>query len=64
MIQHEYLHQVDFEETVEYVDKIIREESKELIVYHGTTFNFKSIDLVKSRNRRDFGRGFYTTRST
>ena len=36
MIQHEYLHQVDFEETVEYVDKIIREESKELIVYHGT----------------------------
>lgn len=35
MIQHEYLHQVDFEETMEYVDK--------------------------SRNRRDFGRGFYTT---
>lgn len=61
MIQHEYLHQVDFEETVEYVDKIIREESKELIVYHGTTYDFKSIELTKSRNRRDFGRGFYTT---
>lgn len=61
MIQHEYLHQVDFEETVEYVDKIIREESKELIVYHGTTYDFKSIELAKSRNRRDFGRGFYTT---
>ena len=61
MIQHEYLHQVDFEETVEYVDKIIREESKELIVYHGTTYDFESIELTKSRNRRDFGRGFYTT---
>lgn len=61
MIQHEYLHQVDFEEAMEYVDKIIGEESKELIVYHGTTYDFKSIELVKSRNRRDFGRGFYTT---
>lgn len=47
MIQHEYLHQVDFEETVEYVDKIIREESKELIVYHGTTYDFKSINYNK-----------------
>lgn len=61
MIQHEYLHQVDFEEVMEYVDKIVGEESKELIVYHGTTYDFKSVELVKSRNRRDFGRGFYTT---
>lgn len=57
MIQHEYLHQVDFEEAMEYVDKIIGEESKELIVYHRTIYDFKSIELVKSRNRRNF----YTT---
>ena len=40
MIQHEYLHQVDFEEVMEYVEQIISE---------------------KSRQRRDFGMGFYTT---
>lgn len=61
LIQHEYLHQVSFEETMEYVDKIIKEESKELIVYHGSTYDFQTIELSKSHNRRDFGRGFYTT---
>ena len=35
MIQHEYLHQVSFEEVLEYVEKIIMEGSKELVVYHG-----------------------------
>lgn len=61
MLQHEYLHQVDFEETMEYLDKIIESESKELIVYHGSIYKFESIDLLKSHNRRDFGQGFYTT---
>lgn len=32
-----------------------------MTVYHGTATDFLSIDLVKSRDRRDFGRGFYTT---
>ena len=29
MIQHEYLHQISFEEVLEYVEKIIKEDSKE-----------------------------------
>ena len=36
MIQHEYLHQVSFEEVLEYVEKIIMEGSRELVVYHGS----------------------------
>ena len=61
MIQHEYLHQVSFEEVLEYVEKIITEGSKELVVYHGSCYEFDNIDLNKSHNRRDFGNGFYTT---
>lgn len=61
LIQHEYLHQVDFEEVMEYIDKIIEEDSKELVVYHGSCSDFDKIDLSKSHNRRDFGKGFYTT---
>lgn len=30
-------------------------------VYHGTNCAFDSIDLSRSRDNRDFGRGFYTT---
>ena len=61
MIQHEYLHQISFEEVLEYVEKIIMEGSKELVVYHGSCYEFENIDLNKSHNRRDFGKGFYTT---
>lgn len=61
LMQHEYLHQVDFEEVMEYVDKIMEEDSKELVVYHGSCCDFKEIDLSKFHNRRDFGKGFYTT---
>lgn len=61
MIQHEYLHQVSFEEVMEYVEKVIREDSHKLAVFHGTTKRFDMIDLKKSHNRRDFGMGFYTT---
>lgn len=32
-----------------------------VIVYHGTSFDFDSIDLNMSKNKRDFGKGFYTT---
>jgi len=30
-------------------------------VYHGTNCLFENIDMSKSKDRRDFGRGFYTT---
>ncbi|MGN0356584.1 MAG: DUF3990 domain-containing protein [Blautia sp.] len=61
LLQHEYLHQVSIQEVLEYVEKLIAEGSKELILYHGTCYEFKEIDLRKSHNRRDFGKGFYTT---
>ena len=61
LLQHEYLHQVSIEEVCDYVEKIIQEASKKLTVYHGSTFEFETIDLSKSHNRRDFGKGFYTT---
>jgi hypothetical protein len=32
-----------------------------LILYHGSNQNFDEVDLSKSKDRRDFGRGFYTT---
>lgn len=61
MIQHEYLHQVSFEEIMEYVENVIKEESREVMIYHGTVADFDEIELHKSKNKRDFGRGFYTT---
>ena len=61
MIQHEYLHQIDFEEVMEFVDQLIGKESKELFLFHGTVAVFDEIDLKQSHNRRDFGIGFYTT---
>ena len=32
-----------------------------MILYHGSNQDFNSVDLSKSKNRRDFGKGFYTT---
>ncbi|MDR0495916.1 MAG: DUF3990 domain-containing protein [Treponema sp.] len=32
-----------------------------VILYHGSNQNFDVVDLSKSRDKRDFGRGFYTT---
>ena len=61
LIQYEYLHQVGFEEVLEFVEKVIAEGSKELVVYHGSCYDFEKIELSKSHNRRDFGKGFYTT---
>lgn len=61
MVQHEYLHQVSFEEVLEFVEQMISEDSHNLTVFHGTTKKFEQIDLRKSHNRRDFGMGFYTT---
>lgn len=61
IIQYEYLHQVSFEEVMEYVEQVISENSHNLSVFHGTTKIFDKIDLLKSHNRRDFGMWFYTT---
>lgn len=61
LLQHEYLHQVDFEEAMEYVNKVLRENPQELILFHGSVTVFNKIELEKSHNRRDFGKGFYTT---
>lgn len=32
-----------------------------MILYHGTNTSFSKIDLMLSRDKRDFGKGFYTT---
>lgn len=61
LIQHEYLHQISFEEVMEYVDSLIERDVHMLTLFHGTTKIFDEIDLSKSHNRRDFGVGFYTT---
>lgn len=61
LIQHEYLHQVDFDEVMDYVTSVIEEDAHQLVLYHGSSSYFDAIDLSKSHNRRDFGKGFYTT---
>jgi len=32
-----------------------------MILFHGSNHDFNNIDLSKSKDRRDFGKGFYTT---
>lgn len=32
-----------------------------MILYHGTCYKFLQIDFSKSKDKRDFGKGFYTT---
>ncbi len=61
LIQHEYLHQLDLEDTLNYVEETIAKNAPELVLYHGSTALFEKIDLTKSHNRRDFGQGFYCT---
>ena len=61
MVQHDYLHQISFDEVMEYVEQVILEDSHKMSVFHGTTKRFDKVDLEKSHNRRDFGMGFYTT---
>lgn len=61
ILQHEYLHQISFDEIMEYVDKLIGKDTNDLVLFHGTIYDFDNINLKKSHNRRDFGRGFYTT---
>jgi hypothetical protein len=32
-----------------------------VMLYHGSNMVFEEVQLSKSRDKRDFGRGFYTT---
>lgn len=32
-----------------------------MILYHGTCHKFSKVDFSKSKDKRDFGKGFYTT---
>ena len=59
--QHEYLHQVAFECCLDYIEEIVNRDNIMLQLYHGTTSLFDNIDLNLSNDRRDFGKGFYTT---
>ena len=34
---------------------------RKLILFHGSNCNFDKVDLSKSKDKRDFGKGFYTT---
>ena len=61
LLQHEYLHQLDLSETLDYVEEVIESAAPELLIFHGSNIAFEHIDLKKSHNRRDFGRGFYCT---
>lgn len=59
--QHEYLHQIPMEEIYAYVSTLLNSEITELPLYHGSIYEFKTVDLAQSKDRRDFGKGFYTT---
>jgi len=36
-------------------------ELPSIILYHGSNHDFNNVDLSKSKDKRDFGKGFYTT---
>ena len=61
LVQYEYLHQVDYSYVEDYIEECMNMKSNEIVLFHGTIEDFKEIDLAKSRNKRDFGMGFYTT---
>ena len=51
ILQHEYLHQISNEEVMEFVNNEIKEDQKELILFHGTDVDFSKIELSKSYNK-------------
>lgn len=59
--QHDYLHQIPFEEVMAYVTSLLEQRPIDFPLYHGSVSLFEAIDLNKSKDRRDFGKGFYTT---
>lgn len=61
LLQYEMLHQLDIHDTYQYAEEIIKEAAPALVLFHGSNIAFDKIDLSKSHNRRDFGKGFYCT---
>lgn len=61
LVQHEYLHQVALQEVFSYVESLVFSEKSNLVLFHGSDTLFDKIDLSKSHDYRDFGKGFYTT---
>ena len=61
ILQHEYLHQISDDEIMEFIYKELQKEHNDIIVFHGTVDDFEKVQLNKSHNKRDFGKGFYTT---
>ena len=46
ILQHEYLHQLDFSETVNYVEEIVNQDASDLVLYHGSNIAFDCIDYL------------------
>lgn len=61
LLQYDYLHQISIDEVMEFITESLKDDSKQLVLFHGTVADFETVLLSKSHNRRDFGTGFYTT---
>ncbi|MBR6914005.1 MAG: DUF3990 domain-containing protein, partial [Treponema sp.] len=61
LTQHEYLHQIALQEVFSYVESLVFQNTSRLVLFHGSDTLFDEIDLSKSHDYRDFGKGFYTT---
>ncbi len=59
--QYEYFHQMDISEAVLFAEELVNAKNECITVYHGTDAEILSIDLKKSKDKRDFGIGFYCT---
>ena len=53
LIQHEYLHQISFEEVMEYVEKVIAEDSRKLMVYHRFALSIERIGISTFFKRKE-----------
>ena len=53
LIQHEYLHQISFEEVMEYVEKVIAEDSRKLMVYHRFAFSIERMGISTFFKRKE-----------
>lgn len=52
----------NFNENLDYIEnKLLNDDKRQMLVFHGTTCDFDQIDLNKCQGCRDFGKGFYTT---
>ena len=49
ILQHEYLHQISFEEVMEFVEKSLQDAANELLLYYGTVAEFERHFTRKKR---------------